>query len=65
MKKIRLNLTLFLILSSGCVTAPPPATSFDGRWEFVEIPGNPVKACLKESDIYELRELLIRCERSK
>lgn len=62
MQKILLKLTLFLILSffPGC--AAPVVTNFDGKWEFVDQPGQPLKACLQEDDVAKLRETLIRCK---
>lgn len=68
MRRIRPSSTLFLLLNScllglgsGCASRPV-ATAFDGKWEFVERPGQPVKACLVEDDVAKLRELLIRCK---
>lgn len=57
--------TIFLILSllagGGCASKPV-TTAFDGQWEFVDRPGQPLKACLGEKDVAKLRELLIRCK---
>lgn len=49
------------VLSGGCASRPA-ATNFDGKWEFVERAGQPIKACLTEDDVAKLRELLIRCK---
>lgn len=57
---MRASLMIFLIVS-GCAHANP--TKFDGKWEFIEIPDAPVRACLQEKDVKELREILIRCEK--
>lgn len=67
MKRTQPSSMLFLLASSllgicgGCASRPV-ATSFDGKWEFVERPGQPIKACLVEDDVAKLRELLIRCK---
>lgn len=58
-----LLLLSFLILSN--CAAIPKTTTFDGKWDFIEPdPYNPddVRACLPESDVQKLREILIRCE---
>jgi len=58
-----LSLMLCLILSSGgCVSAPPTAIEFEGKWTFYQpVSGEPYQACLQESDVDALREILIRC----
>lgn len=66
MKKIPPSSTLFLalslLISTGCAQVPlETTTTFYGKWEFIEQPGQPVKACLVENDVAKLREILIRC----
>jgi hypothetical protein len=58
------NLTLFLVLSSylSSCASKPVVTSFDGNWKFVETAPGKKSACLEESDVMKLREILIRCE---
>lgn len=62
MRTILPSLTLCLILSS-CSSPPPPADPVQVHWEFLPAqPGEPVKACLPETDVAKLREALIRCK---
>ncbi len=63
MQKTLKSSMLFLALASGAGCASRPvSTTFEGRWTFVEMPGEPVKACLVEDDVAKLREILIRCK---
>jgi hypothetical protein len=66
MTKIQTRLLMFSILpllSSACAA---PSTSFDGKWQMIEVaPTQPPMACLPEDDVLKLRALLIRCEASK
>lgn len=57
---IHRNLIAFLILSSGCSSAPIN-TAVDVNWQFVDHEGEKL-ACLNEEDVDKVRELLIRCE---
>ena len=45
----------------GC-QAPQPKATFDADWEFIVIPGYPVRACLGEDKVIELKKVLNRCE---
>lgn len=56
-----MRLIIFFLILSSCAQRPV-VTSFDGKWSYLEVPGEPVKACLIEEDVQKLRELLIRCE---
>ena len=60
-----LAMILSILMLGGCVTAPPGATKFDGKWTFHEAPGEPVRACLDEADAMELRKILIQCGANK
>lgn len=59
MTKTLISLTSFLILNS-CV-APPKAQRFKADWKILKVDGE-VRACLKQEDVVELRELLIKCQ---
>ncbi len=70
MQKTRRNLTICLTRSSllglaalcgGC-SSQPPAEPVQVHWEFIQTPGQPIKACLPEADVAKLREALIRCK---
>lgn len=58
-KETLLSLTLF----SGLVSCAHKAqvTTFDGNWTFTE--EEPPRACLNETDVKKLREVLIKCEK--
>ncbi len=45
----------------GCQTQPKE-TDFDANWEFLAIPGEPTKACLKQDDVIRLKWILNSCE---
>ena len=49
-------------LFSGCATAPTKESGVDLNWEFIEIPGYPVRACLQSADVYKLKKALRECE---
>jgi hypothetical protein len=54
-------LTSSLILFVGCASSPEKGSSFDGTWEFIAIPGYPVRACLNEKDVIKLKTVLNQC----
>lgn len=50
-----------LIMSAGCVSAPS-RTDFDDKFEFIKVPGEPVKSCLTEDEVINLKWILNSCE---
>lgn len=40
----------------------PVAEPVNVKWEFLDVPGYELRACLYEKDVEKLREALIRCE---
>ncbi len=60
---IFLALTLWILV--GCAQKPQ-TTKVDLEWAFCEvIPAEKPWACIREDDVKELREALIRCQSSK
>ena len=57
------SLMIYLIISvlSACTLAPV-GTRLDLKWQFVNAPGEPMRACLEEQEIIKLKEALRRCE---
>ena len=48
-------------MSAGCVSAPS-RTDFDDKFEFIKVPGEPVKSCLTEDEVINLKWILNSCE---
>lgn len=59
----RLMIFLTISLSLSCAHEVP-ATDFDADWEYLAVPGYPVKACLVQEDVVKLKRILNQCKGS-
>jgi hypothetical protein len=63
--KLFARCSILASLAIGCVsnperTRPKEAVTIDLDWSFTDLDGEP-QACLKQDDVVELRERLVRC----